>query len=70
METNSILLIDSNAVLTFPIPSQTLQPIPGWDTQLRKVLYTVQLIQLPAAAANTAVMIAARRNPGFMRMPH
>jgi hypothetical protein len=46
-ETYSVLLIDSNAVLTFPIPPQTLQAIPGWDLQLQKVFYTVQLIQLP-----------------------
>jgi hypothetical protein len=44
-KTNSILLIDPNAMLTFSVPTQPLQPVPWWDPQLREVLYAVQLIQ-------------------------
>jgi hypothetical protein len=44
-ETDSVLLIDPDAMLTLPVASQPLQPIAWWDTQLRKILHAVQLIQ-------------------------
>ncbi len=45
-ETDSVLFIDPNAMLTLPVAPESLQSIPGGDTQFRKVLYAVQLIQL------------------------
>lgn len=33
-ETDPPLVVDPNAVLTFPVSCQFFQPIPGWDSQV------------------------------------
>jgi hypothetical protein len=45
-ETESVLVIDSNAVLPESRPTQRLQPISRWDRQLPQVAHPVQLGQL------------------------
>jgi hypothetical protein len=42
LETDAILVIDANAVLAFPIASQPLQPVTGWQ---RKVAVSPRRIQ-------------------------
>jgi hypothetical protein len=47
-ETDPVLLVDPDAVLSLPVPPQLLQSIPGWNAQFLEILHPVQLIQLAA----------------------
>jgi len=47
-ETDSILLIDADAVLSLSISHETLQPIARWDRELPQVADPVKLSQFPA----------------------
>jgi hypothetical protein len=46
-ETDPVLLIDADAVLSGTISSQGLQPVSGWHGKLHEVTDPVQLRQLP-----------------------
>lgn len=45
-EADSVLVIDANAVLPGPISSKSLQPIPGWRSEIAKPNAEVELIEL------------------------
>jgi hypothetical protein len=47
LETDPPLLVDANAVLTDPIPSQSFQPVPGWHPQSVQPARRIQHPQLP-----------------------
>src|SRR5271155_5337700 len=46
-ETDAPLVINADAVLTRPIPKQSLEPVPGRHSQIIEGLRIVQLCQLP-----------------------
>lgn len=48
-EADSPLLVDSNAVLAFPISFQLLQTVVGWDLQIVQVLGGVEKQRLPVS---------------------
>src|SRR5690606_27444909 len=46
-ETNSILIIDTNAVLTFSVSCKCFKPVSRGNSQLIEQRYRIQLVQLP-----------------------
>ena len=46
-ETDAILLVDPDAVLTFAVAMERLQTIPRWYTQIVQRLGRVKLIEFP-----------------------
>jgi hypothetical protein len=48
-ETNPILIVDSNTVLSDPISAQPFEVIPSWNSELAKVSNSIDLIELPPA---------------------
>jgi len=44
---DSVLLIDSNAVLPFSISDKRLKPVTRWNFQLFERLHGIELIKLP-----------------------
>jgi hypothetical protein len=48
IKTNSVLIVDPNAMLPLPISAKTLKPVPGRRREFLKIADPVQLIQFPA----------------------
>ena len=46
-ETNSVLIINADAVLPLPISSQNLQPVPRWRAQEVEGVRSIQHGELP-----------------------
>lgn len=44
-ETNSILIVDADTMLTLPITAESLQTISGWDGEIAKVANPIQKIE-------------------------
>ena len=53
-EADTVLLVDSNTVLTSPIASQCFKPVAGWRP---KVVKTASDLQLPQLAARNGLDI-------------
>jgi hypothetical protein len=45
-EADSILIVDSNATLAFPVPRKSLQSVAGWNPEFLQKLYGIELIEL------------------------
>jgi hypothetical protein len=43
---NTILLVDTNTMLTDEVTSEPLKPIARWNSQLREVPHSIELVQL------------------------
>lgn len=46
-ETNPILIVDPNAVLSAPFSAQSFQVIPSWNSKFADVSDSIDLIELP-----------------------
>jgi hypothetical protein len=47
LETNPVLIVDSNAMLSFPITGKFFKAITRWHHQIVQPCRRIQLIQLP-----------------------
>ena len=45
-ETEPVLIVDSDAVLSLAVAGQCLQPVPRWNSQIVKTDRNIQLVQL------------------------
>jgi hypothetical protein len=45
IKADSILVVDPNAMLPFPISTKTLQPVSGRDREFLKIANAIQLVQ-------------------------
>jgi len=63
-ETDSELVIDPNAVLSYPIASECLQSNAGWNAQIVQLLGGIDLIELASSNAPQTLRTSLSRRPG------
>ena len=64
-ETDPKLIVDSDAVLAFPVALQCLQPVAGRDLQVLQEVSLVQLIQTPPGSGPEVRRAGFGRSLGF-----
>ncbi len=47
-KTDSVLIVDSNAVLPVPVGPQSFEAISWWNRKLSKILHAINLVKLPS----------------------
>ncbi len=66
-ETDSVLVVDTDAVLPFSVPVERLQAVPRWDPQRLKRDHGVQLVEL--ALRDSPQLLGARPSCRFGTAP-
>lgn len=67
-EANSVLIVDSYAVLTLAIAAQLRQPVPGWDPQIVQRQSAIEHGQLASRRTGWRRTPSLAGSPDFRRL--